>query len=94
LTPIHAESKRCREALRRFQGASAKADQTGEDYDDHTYSLLSAFQDSFGEFAETVPTTIAGLIELITFDGEVRESHPYKFDEVDIRPTLRIALSG
>jgi hypothetical protein len=91
--PMHAEIKRCREAKRRFEEACAKADQTGEDYDDHTNSLSSAFQDSFGELVETVPTTIAGLIETIIFDGEVRKSHPYTFDEVDIRPTLRIAAA-
>ena len=71
--PIYAAIEVCRKALGRLNGIPIKgsADQAS---DAHADSLAEALQVSYRKFAETVPTTIAGLFAQIQFEHEMRQS--------------------
>jgi hypothetical protein len=92
--PIYAAIEVCRKALRSFEWNCDKADRLDQASDAHADSLAEALQVSYRKFAETVPTTIAGLFAQIQFEHEMRQSFVSSmFVEVEIVPTLAIAAA-
>jgi hypothetical protein len=93
--PIYAAIEACRRAERSFEWNCDKANRLEQDdFDAHTDSLADALRDSFERFAETVPTTTAGLLAQILFEREMRASFASSmFYEVEIIPTLAIAAA-
>jgi hypothetical protein len=92
--PIYAAIEACRRAERSLKWNYDKAYRLEQDdFNAHTDSLEEALRVSYRKFAETVPTTTAGLLAQILFEREMRASASSMFDEVEIFPTLAIAAA-
>ena len=97
--PIYTAIEACRNARRCFEWACAEADTLSENsyvsvdrmsgFIDH---LWLSECDSYGEFAETVPTTAAGVLAMIAFADEALERNPDAFDKAEMHSTLATAV--
>ncbi len=74
------------------------ADILGVDQDEYTAGAFDDAWDAHQAFAETEPTTLAGLLAMLIYAGEIAERGDREvFHEVDIFPTIATAaktLSG
>jgi hypothetical protein len=66
----------------------------GDDPDDYTNGPASALWDSYEDFAETVPTTLAGLQAMLAFADEVTAHDADAFNEVAIFSTFATAAKA
>jgi hypothetical protein len=66
----------------------------GVDQDEYTGGPACDLWDSYEEFAETVPTTLAGLFATLTYAGEIAEYERDAFNDVDIFSTFAAAAEA
>jgi hypothetical protein len=90
-----------REAQQRFRSADEQRESRREfvesfvgDEDEYTHSYAGPLWDYYRAFAETVPTTLAGLLAMLVYADEVTECEPEVLADFGIISTFATAAKA
>ena len=70
------------------------AEMIGQHPDAYTAGLADELWDAYEDFAETVPTTLAGLFAMLAYAGEVADCEHDAFNDVAIFSTFAAAANA
>jgi hypothetical protein len=96
------ESTGCTHAQKKFGAGPAQCEARnafvdealGCDQDDYSDGPAVELWDTYRTFAQTVPTTLAGLFAMLAYAGEIADCEPEALDETTILSTFATAANA